>query len=111
MVFYWIIDINIKKMQVMCDGEITESVAAQALELLGVDRLGLDNLDREILLTMINKFGGGPVGLDTLSAAIGEDSGTIEDVYEPFLIKNGFITRTPKGRVVTDKAYGHLGLA
>ena len=97
--------------QVMCDGEITESVAAQALELLGVDRLGLDNLDREILLTMINKFGGGPVGLDTLSAAIGEDSGTIEDVYEPFLIKNGFITRTPKGRVVTDKAYGHLGLA
>ena len=96
--------------QVVCGGEITAQVAAQALELLGVDRYGLDNLDREILLTMIRKFGGGPVGLDTLAAAIGEDSGTIEDVYEPFLIKNGFINRTPKGRVVTDLAYRHLGL-
>ena len=96
--------------QVVCGGEITAEVAAQALELLGVDRYGLDNLDREILLTMIRKFGGGPVGLDTLAAAIGEDSGTIEDVYEPFLIKNGFINRTPKGRVVTDLAYRHLGL-
>ena len=75
-----------------------------------VDRSGLDNLDRMILTTMIDKFGGGPVGLDTLAAAIGEDSGTIEDVYEPYLIKNGFLIRTPKGREVTDLAFSHLGL-
>ena len=74
-----------------------------------MDRHGLDATDRAILLLMIEKFGGGPVGLDTLSAAIGEDSGTIEDVYEPYLIKNGFINRTPKGRVATDLAYTHLG--
>lgn len=72
--------------------------------------MGLDNTDRNILMTMIEKFGGGPVGLDTLAAAIGEDSGTIEDVYEPYLIKNGFINRTPRGRVVTERCYKHFGL-
>ncbi len=77
-------------------------VAKTALDKLEVDSMGLDNTDRNILMTMIEKFGGGPVGLDTLAAAIGEDSGTIEDVYEPYLIKNGFIQRTPRGRVVTD---------
>lgn len=96
--------------QVKYDGEITEEVASLALDLLEVDRYGLDSIDRTILNTMIDKFSGGPVGLDTLAAAIGEDSGTIEDVYEPYLIKNGFINRTPKGRVVTEKAYHHLGL-
>ena len=70
--------------------------------------MGLDHIDRNILLTMIHKFGGGPVGLDTLAAAIGEDAGTIEDVYEPYLLKNGFLNRTPRGRVVTDYAYSHL---
>ena len=88
-----------------------EAVANTALDLLDVDKLGLDQTDRNILFTMIEKFGGGPVGLDTLAAAIGEDSGTIEDVYEPYLIKNGLISRTPRGRVVTDLAYRHLGLA
>lgn len=96
--------------QVMYGGEITEEIAGKALDFLEVDKMGLDNLDREILTTMMEKFSGGPVGLDTLAAAIGEDSGTIEDVYEPYLIKNGFINRTPKGRVVTDLAYTHLGL-
>ncbi len=81
-----------------------------ALDILDVDKLGLDQTDRMILMTMIERFGGGPVGLDTLSAAIGEDSGTIEDVYEPYLIKNGFITRTPRGRVVSDLTYRHFGL-
>ncbi len=95
--------------QVRYDGRITAEVAAEALDLLEVDRYGLDALDRSILEIMIDKFGGGPVGLDTLAAAIGEDSGTIEDVYEPYLIKNGFINRTPKGRVATDFAYNHLG--
>jgi Holliday junction DNA helicase RuvB len=96
--------------QVKYDGVITEDVADIALDLMDVDKLGLDHTDRNILLTMINKFGGGPVGLDTLAAAIGEDSGTIEDVYEPYLIKNGLINRTPRGRVVTEEAYHHLGL-
>lgn len=96
--------------QVKFDGEITEEVASMALDLLEVDRYGLDAIDRTILTTMIEKFSGGPVGLDTLAAAIGEDSGTIEDVYEPYLIKNGFINRTPKGRTVSEKAYHHLGL-
>lgn len=96
--------------QVKYNGVITEEVASLALDLLEVDRYGLDALDRTILTIMIEKFSGGPVGLDTLAAAIGEDSGTIEDVYEPYLIKNGFINRTPKGRVVTEKAYHHLGL-
>ncbi len=97
--------------QVRFDGRITEAVANTALDLLDVDKLGLDQTDRNILYTMIEKFSGGPVGLDTLAAAIGEDSGTIEDVYEPYLIKNGLITRTPRGRVVTDLTYRHLGLA
>lgn len=95
--------------QVRYDGKISSAIAAEALDLLEVDRYGLDRIDRGILELMIDKFGGGPVGLDTLAAAIGEDSGTIEDVYEPYLIKNGFLNRTPKGRVVTDFAYEHLG--
>ncbi len=95
--------------QVRYDGKITSEIASEALDLLEVDRYGLDALDRSILEIMIDKFGGGPVGLDTLAAAIGEDSGTIEDVYEPYLIKNGFINRTPKGRVATEFAYNHLG--
>lgn len=97
--------------QVKYDGYITEDVANYALDLLDVDKEGLDQTDRGLLLTMIEKFQGGPVGLDTLAAAIGEDSGTIEDVYEPYLIKNGFIQRTPRGRVVTDAAYMHLGIS
>ncbi len=96
--------------QVKYDGKITLEVANFALDLLEVDKYGLDNTDRGILTTMIEKFAGGPVGLETLAASIGEDSGTIEDVYEPYLIQNGFIARTPRGRVVTDKTYGHLGL-
>ena len=96
--------------QVKHDGVITEAVAMTALELMYGDKMGLDHIDRNILLTMIQKFEGGPVGLDTLAAAIGEDPGTIEDVYEPYLLKNGFINRTPRGRVVTDFACKHLGL-
>ena len=96
--------------QVRYDGVITKEVATIALDLMDVDKLGLDHLDRNILNTMIHKFSGGPVGLDTLSAAIGEDSGTIEDVYEPYLIKNGLIQRTPRGRMVTELAYAHLGI-
>ncbi|MBO5070846.1 MAG: Holliday junction branch migration DNA helicase RuvB, partial [Roseburia sp.] len=91
--------------QVKYNGVITEHVANLALDLMDVDKLGLDHLDRNILETIIYKFGGGPVGLDTLSAAIGEDSGTIEDVYEPYLIQNGLLNRTPKGRVATDIAF------
>lgn len=96
--------------QVKYDGVITLEAANTALDLLDVDKLGLDQTDRLILMTMIEKFGGKPVGLDTLSAAIGEDSGTIEDVYEPYLIKNGLMLRTPRGRMVTELAYNHLGL-
>lgn len=96
--------------QVRYDGRITEEVANTALDLLDVDKLGLDQTDRHILTTMIDKFHGGPVGLDTLAAAIGEDNGTIEEVYEPYLIKNGLIMRTPRGRVVTELCYHHLGL-
>lgn len=96
--------------QVKYDGIITEEIAITALNLMDVDPMGLDHIDRNMLFTMINKFNGGPVGLDTLAAAIGEDSGTIEDVYEPYLLKNGLINRTPRGRVVTDYAYRHLGL-
>ena len=96
--------------QVKYDGVITKEVASFALDLLEVDKLGLDQNDRNILLTIMEKFSGGPVGLDTLAAAIGEDGGTIEDVYEPYLVKNGFINRTPKGRVVTDLAYRHFGM-
>lgn len=96
--------------QVKYDGIITEEVAKFALDLLDVDKFGLDHIDRTILITMIEKFQGGPVGLDTLAASIGEDAGTIEEVYEPYLIKNGFINRTPRGRCVTEFAYHHLGL-
>ena len=96
--------------QVKCDGVITMEVANIALDLMDVDKMGLDHIDRNILCTMIDKFKGGPVGLDTLAAAIGEDAGTIEDVYEPYLIKNGFLNRTPRGRVVTERTYHHLGL-
>lgn len=96
--------------QVKYDGNITKEVAVFALDLLEVDKFGLDQNDRNILMTMIEKFQGGPVGLDTLAAALGEDSGTIEDVYEPYLVKNGFINRTPKGRVVTEFAYRHFGI-
>ena len=96
--------------QVCHDGVITLQVANEALDLLDVDKYGLDQSDRNILLTMMNKFRGGPVGLDTLAAALGEDSGTLEEVYEPYLIKNGFIQRTPRGRVVTELARAHCGI-
>ena len=96
--------------QVRYDGVITKDVASFALDLLEVDKLGLDKNDRLILSTIIEKFQGGPIGLETLAAAIGEDSGTIEDVYEPYLVQNGFINRTPRGRVATEHAYHHFGL-
>ena len=96
--------------QVKYDGRITKEVADFALDILDVDKLGLDNNDRNILSTIIEKFGGGPVGLDTLAAALGEDAGTLEDVYEPYLLMNGFLNRTPRGRVATEHAYHHLGI-
>lgn len=96
--------------QVKYNGVIDKSVADFALDTLDVDKLGLDNTDRMILLTIIEKFGGGPVGLNTLSAAIGEDAGTLEEVYEPYLLMNGLINRTPGGRVATENAYIHLGI-
>lgn len=96
--------------EVKYDGMIDIMVANDALDLLEVDKIGLDNADRNILLTIIQKFGGGPVGLDTLAASIGEDAGTLEDVYEPYLLKNGLINRTPRGRMVTEEAYRHLGI-
>ena len=96
--------------QIKYNGVISEEAANFALDLMEVDRYGLDHVDRHILLTMIEKFQGKPVGLDTLAAAIGEDAGTIEDVYEPYLIKNGFINRTPRGRIVSPLAYKHLGI-
>lgn len=96
--------------QVKYDGVITKEVANYALDLLDVDKFGLDYIDRNILITMIEKFQGGPVGLETLAASISEDAGTLEDVYEPYLLKNGFIQRTPRGRVVTELAYQHLGI-
>ena len=96
--------------QVKYDGKITREVASFALDLLEVDRYGLDQTDRYLLDTLISKFQGGPVGLDTLAAAIGEDAGTIEDVYEPYLIQHGFINRTPRGRVATERAYHHMGI-
>ena len=96
--------------QVKYNGIIDKKVADYALDTLDVDKLGLDNNDRIILLTIIEKFGGGPVGLNTLSAAIGEDAGTLEDVYEPYLLMNGLINRTPGGRVATENAYIHLGI-
>ncbi len=96
--------------QVKYDGDITLPVANFALDLLEVDKLGLDTTDRSMLMAMIDHFGGGPVGIETLAVTIGEDSGTIEDVYEPYLIQNGLLARTPRGRVVTEKAYLHFGL-
>ena len=96
--------------QVKYDGRITEDVAVFALDLLEVDKYGLDQSDRRILRTIIEKFAGGPVGLDTLAAALGEDAGTLEDVYEPYLLMNGLINRTPRGRMATENAYRHLGL-
>ncbi len=96
--------------QVKYDGVITREVADFALDILDVDKLGLDNNDRNILLLIIEKFGGGPVGLDTLAAALGEDAGTLEDVYEPYLLMNGFLNRTPRGRVATESAYRHLDI-
>ena len=96
--------------QVKYEGKIDQKVASFALDLLEVDTCGLDQVDRRLLLTLIEKFNGGPVGLDTLAAAIGEDSGTIEDVYEPYLIQNGFLNRTPRGRMATELAFHHLGI-
>lgn len=96
--------------QIKYDGEITKEVADFALDLLEVDKMGLDKTDRNILMTMIEQFGGGPVGLDTLAVAIGEDSGTLEDVYEPYLVQNGLIVRTPRGRIASDQAYLHFGI-
>ena len=97
--------------QVKAQGRITTNVAAQALDMLEVDRIGLDEVDRKMILAMINKFGGGPVGLDTLAASIGEENVTIEDVYEPFLLQLGFISRTARGRIVMPLAYEHFGLS
>ena len=96
--------------QVKYDGVITKQVADFALDILDVDKVGLDNNDRSILLMMIEKFGGGPVGLETLAAALGEDAGTLEDVYEPYLLMSGFLNRTPRGRVATPLAYRHLDI-
>ncbi len=97
--------------QVKYHGAITKEVADFALDILDVDKVGLDHNDRSILLTIIEKFDGGPVGLDTLAAALGEDAGTLEDVYEPYLLMNGFLNRTPRGRVATEAAYRHMGLS
>ncbi len=96
--------------QIVADGIITEQVAIQALDMLEVDEIGLDGVDRNILKTIIQKFNGGPVGLDTLAASTGEETVTIEDVYEPYLLQIGFIQRTPRGRVATVNAYAHLGI-
>lgn len=97
--------------QVKYDGRITKEVAGFALDLLEVDKLGLDHIDREILTTMILKFNGGPVGIEAVATTIGEDVGTVEEVYEPYLVQNGLILRTPRGRTVSELAYKHLGLA
>ncbi len=96
--------------QVKYDGRITKEVAGFALDLLEVDKLGLDHIDREILVTMIEKFSGGPVGIEAVATTIGEDVGTIEEVYEPYLVQNGLILRTPRGRVASELAYRHIGL-
>ena len=96
--------------QVMADGVITSEVADEALSKLEVDKLGLDALDRRMLRSIIEFYNGGPVGLETLAATINEESVTLEDVYEPYLLQNGFLTRTPRGRCVTRKAYDHLGI-
>ena len=96
--------------QVKGDGTITVDIAREALDMLEVDELGLDHVDRTMLRTMMEKFGGGPVGLDTLAASTGEDASTIEDVYEPYLLQLGFLMRTPRGRVCTQAAYDHMGV-
>ena len=96
--------------EVKYDGKLTKDVAAEVLTLLNIDSYGLDHIDRQILTTMIEKFSGGPVGLETIAVSIGEDTATIEDVYEPYLIQSGFIARTQRGRIVTDLAFTHLGL-
>ncbi|MGI6584478.1 MAG: Holliday junction branch migration DNA helicase RuvB [Lutisporaceae bacterium] len=96
--------------QVRASGIIDKETADRALKLLEIDEMGLDDIDKKLLLTIINKFDGGPVGLDTLAASIGEDSGTIEDVYEPYLLQEGFINRTPRGRTATNSAYRHFGI-
>ena len=96
--------------QVKYDGKITLEVANYALDLMEMDKLGLDNIDRAILHTMIDKFDGGPVGIDAIATTIGEDSGTVEDVYEPYLVQSGLIARTPRGRIVTREGYLHFGL-
>jgi len=96
--------------QVVGDGIITDELATRALDLLEVDKLGLDGVDRKIVMTIMDKFGGGPVGLDTLAAITGEEKITIEDVYEPYLLQLGFITRTPRGRVLTKNAYEHFNM-
>ena len=97
--------------QIRYDGRITKEVTDFALDLLEVDKLGLDQTDRQIIMTMIQNFGGGPVGLDNLAVSIGEDAGTLEDVYEPYLVQNGLIIRTPRGRMVSDEGYRHFGIA
>ncbi len=96
--------------QVIGEGHVTKNIADKTLQVMEIDELGLDTIDRKILFTIINKFGGGPVGLDTLSATISEDATTIEDVYEPYLLQLGFISRTPRGRVALEPAYKHFGL-
>jgi Holliday junction DNA helicase RuvB len=95
--------------QVRAGGKITRKVSADALQLLEVDQFGLDDMDSRILKTIIEKFDGGPVGVSTIAAAVGEDAGTLEEVYEPFLVQNGFLQRTPRGRVATAQAYRHFG--
>ena len=97
--------------QIKYDGRITKEVTDFALDLLEVDKLGLDNTDRQIITTMIHNFGGGPVGLDTLAVSIGEDAGTLEDVYEPYLVQTGLVQRTPRGRVASGLAYRHFGIS
>lgn len=96
--------------EVKYDGKVTKEVATEVLALLNIDSYGLDHIDREILTTMIEKFNGGPVGIETIAVSIGEDTATIEDVYEPYLIQSGFLARTQRGRIVTELAYTHLGL-
>ena len=95
--------------QVRHDGKITKEVADTALDMMGVDGMGLDTADKKLLLTLINSFGGGPAGLDTIAASIGEDAGTVMDLIEPYLLQKGFISRTPRGRIATEKAYRHIG--
>ena len=96
--------------QMKADGKINKSVADMALEMLEVDEMGLDEMDKRIMVTIMEKFGGGPVGLNTLAVAVGEEKDTIEEVYEPFLVQEGLIQRTPRGRVVTERGRGHLGV-